>query len=81
MRGDEQSAFPAMPLNDYIDQFFSDLEQVGTDGSTKKGDYCCFRPHDCGYLEKALEQLYEQLGLTRYSIRLVFSSFVYPTKV
>lgn len=26
-----------MPLNDYIDQFFSDLEQVGTDGSTKKG--------------------------------------------
>lgn len=34
MRGDEQSAFPAMPLNDYIDQFFSDLEQVGTDGGT-----------------------------------------------
>lgn len=80
MQGDEQNAFPAMPLSDYIDQFFGGFEQVGTDGSTKKTDHCCCWPHDCGYLEKAIEQLYEQIGLTRYSIRLVFSSFVYPTK-
>lgn len=36
MQGDEQNAFPAMPLSDYIDQFFGGFEQVGTDGSTKK---------------------------------------------
>ncbi|KAI0445234.1 NAD(P)-binding protein [Xylaria telfairii] len=64
IQGGKDKAFPPMEFNDYIDQFFTTLEQLEPDGSIKKEIGVGFGEMDASLWRGAFEKVYEQMRLT-----------------
>ncbi|CRG92716.1 hypothetical protein PISL3812_09782 [Talaromyces islandicus] len=64
LQGGPDKATPPMPLNEYIESFFSALEQTEADGSLKKEIGVGFGAQGVDVWRGAFEKLYEALGLS-----------------
>ncbi|KAF2799150.1 NAD(P)-binding protein [Melanomma pulvis-pyrius CBS 109.77] len=64
MQGGPEKAFPAMPLQEYVDKFFAALEQVESDGSLKKEIGVGFGEMVAETWRGSFGKVYEQMGLT-----------------
>ncbi|KAI1135542.1 NAD(P)-binding protein [Hypoxylon sp. FL0543] len=63
MQGGADKAFPAMPLAEYIDQFFKSFEQLDVDGSFKKEIAVGFGQQVVDIWRDSFGKVYEQYGL------------------
>jgi short-subunit dehydrogenase involved in D-alanine esterification of teichoic acids len=64
MQGGPEKAFPAMPLNEFVDGFFQALEQVDADGGTKKEIGVGFGQVGVDAWRGSLGKVYEGWGLS-----------------
>jgi len=64
MQGGPEKAFPAMPLQEYIDKFFESLEQLEPDGSLKKEIGVGFGQMGAETWRGSFGNIYEQMGLS-----------------
>ncbi|OCL05427.1 NAD(P)-binding protein [Glonium stellatum] len=64
MQGGPDKAFPAMPLQEYIDKFFESLEQLEPDGSLKKEIGVGFGQVGADTWRASFGNIYEQMGLS-----------------
>jgi short-subunit dehydrogenase involved in D-alanine esterification of teichoic acids len=63
-QGGPDKAFPAMPLNDFVEQFFVALEETEADGSLKKEIGVGFGKTGVETWRNSFGQIYEQWGLS-----------------
>jgi uncharacterized oxidoreductase len=63
MQGGKDKAFPPMPLKEYIDTFFTTLEQTETDGSLKKEIGVGFGAQGIDLWRGTFPKVYEAMGL------------------
>ena len=64
LQGGKDKAFPPMPLKEYIDQFFSTLEQTESDGSLKKEIGVGFGAQGVELWRGTFPKAYEAMGLS-----------------
>ncbi|KAJ8121093.1 hypothetical protein O1611_g10192 [Lasiodiplodia mahajangana] len=64
IQGGPEKAFPAMPLDEFVEKFFEALEQPGPDGEIKKEIGVGFGEVGSTLWRETYDKVYEQMGLS-----------------